>query len=504
MKNSGSKHLMNLFFENVPVSLQSLDEEGNFIEVNPHWCKVLGYSREEVIGRNFGNFLIEDHKELFHKNFAAFKKSGLACDVAFKMIRKDGTVIQVSYDGNIYIDPITGKFQTFCVFKDLTQSIHDHEIAQKALLESEKRLTELQENIVIGIFRVDPQGKLLYTNPALQKILGIKDPEKAKGISSLSFYLNPDQREEILEELRKTPDKRVSQDVLFKRVDGTPFWARINIKGVYNQQGELLHRDGTIEDISQIKKSEEELINARNQAVHADRLKSTFLANMSHEIRTPMNAILGFSELLLDPDIPHDQKSDFSTLINNNGNILMNLIDDIIDISKIEAGETQITLTNCPIFPILLDLQLQFDEKMSRQKKQLDLRLIVASELKTLAIRTDGFRIRQVLTNLLDNALKFTSVGEIAFGMEVLTSEDRKEQLCIFVQDTGIGIPAQMQQIIFDQFRQVDESPTRKYGGTGLGLYICKKLVSLLGGTIHVSSEPDKGARFEVLLPLKI
>ncbi len=239
---------------------------------------------------------------------------------------------------------------------------------------------------------------------------------------------------------------------------------------------------------------------AKEKAQMADRLKSTFLANMSHEIRTPMNAILGFSELLLDTGIPSAQKIEFSNLIINNGNILMNLIDDIIDISKIEAEETKITMAPYRISLVLQDLYVQFTQRIKKSRRKLNLKLDIDDSLKDKLVTCDRHRFRQVVSNMLDNALKFTSEGEISFGLLTQNFPDGNESILVYIEDTGIGIPEDKLKLIFEQFRQVDESPTRRFGGTGLGLYICQKLVALMGGKINVASKLGKGSRFEIVM----
>lgn len=491
---------LELFYENIPIPIQFFDKNWCITDVNPCWVSVMGYEKSEVLGKNFIEFLIDEEIPRFHTILEGINNERKSFSFVCKLKHKTGKLIFAGYDGIYYSDEESGTDYVYCGFKDITTTIDIQKDAQKALQESELRYRELQDNISIGIFRVSPQGSVEYANSALFKIFGIENPDDIIGQSSLLFYAEEDDRYKILSKLEDNKNKDLSLEIRFKRLDRSKFWGRLNVKAVFDQKGELLYRDGTVQDISQIKKAEEELIQARNQAINADYLKSTFLANMSHEIRTPMNAILGFSELLLDPDIPEDQKSGFSSLINSNGNILMNLIDDIIDISKIEAGETSVKMTTCLVYPILADLEIQFRGKIKRYNKSLQIKLIVDSSLKSLSIISDAYRLRQIMTNLLDNAVKFTKNGELSYGMEIRQLENDRNVICLFVQDTGIGIPKNMHKAIFEQFRQVDQSPTRKYGGTGLGLHICKRLVELLGGEIYVDSDTGKGARFEVLL----
>lgn len=491
-----------LFYENVPIPIQFMDKDWCITNVNPYWLKVMGYEKAQIIAKSFINLLIEDDRQRIKSILEELNSSDRTFSFVCSLKHKNGKPIYAGFDGTLYSDPETGEKTIFSAFKDITNTIGLQSATKDALKKSEDRFKELQDNIVIGIFRVAPDGKILYANPALMKIFGAKDPSKLIGHSSKEFYAKPEERDSLLEILSENPDKRVSKEIEFQGLDGGSFWGRLNVKAVYDENGTMLFRDGSIEDISIIKKAEEELITAKNRAVKADHLKSSFLANMSHEIRTPMNAILGFSELLSDPDIPENQKSGFSTLINNNGTILMNLIDDIIDISKIEAGETTINKAKCQVYSILLDLELQFKEKIKLHGKSINLSLIADPELKGLSIISDSFRIRQIMTNLLDNALKFTKEGEISYGLKIQHSVNNHNRLCLFVQDSGIGIPRELHEVVFEQFRQVDQSPTRKYGGTGLGLHICKRLVELLGGEIILESKLGQGALFKVLLDL--
>ncbi len=260
-----------------------------------------------------------------------------------------------------------------------------------------------------------------------------------------------------------------------------------------NKTNKLLLNQNTI-----IQKSRKELIKAKEKAEESDRLKTAFLSNMSHEIRTPMNAIIGFSNLLSDTDITNDERKEFIELIDSNSNSLMNLIEDIIDISKIEAGQLIIKKTKTPVNKIFSELYNSFNQiKNEKDKTNIELRLNLANKEKDFTIITDPHRFKQILSNLLDNAVKFTEKGFIEFGYSI----NNQSYLQFYVKDTGIGIPNDKMNIIFDRFRQVDGSNTRKYGGTGLGLAISKNLVELLGGKMWLESQIDKGTTFYFTLP---
>ncbi|NJK94716.1 MAG: hybrid sensor histidine kinase/response regulator, partial [Bacteroidales bacterium] len=237
-----------------------------------------------------------------------------------------------------------------------------------------------------------------------------------------------------------------------------------------------------------------ELIISRNKAEEADRLKSAFLANMSHEIRTPLNSILGFSGLLKNNYMDAEKAGIFVDIINSSGQQLLTIINDILDISKIEAGQIEIVPGPLSVADFLREMHQQF-LKMA-ELKNLNLVLNTGFLDQNPEITTDENRLRQILGNLLNNAIKFTHCGKVEFG--ILIKENFIE---FYVEDTGIGISPENQEIIFKPFRQIKSSNTRLYGGNGLGLSISKALVEKLGGTIEISSEQKKGSIFTFTIP---
>lgn len=242
---------------------------------------------------------------------------------------------------------------------------------------------------------------------------------------------------------------------------------------------------------------EEQLMAAKEKAEESDRLKTAFLANMSHEIRTPMNAILGFSQLLSIPSLPDEKRNQYISIINTKGNSLVKLINDIIDASKVEAGQLTLAFSNFKVNNLLRQLKQFYEkEKVFQQREALEIRLILPKRSNSIMIYSDIGRIEQVITNLMDNALKFTEKGFVELGYTV----DEKS-IVFFVTDSGIGIDSTKQQLIFDRFRQVEGELARIKGGTGLGLSISKGIIEMLGGKIWVESSLGKGAKFFFSLP---
>ncbi|MBI9061227.1 MAG: HAMP domain-containing histidine kinase [Marinilabiliaceae bacterium] len=275
----------------------------------------------------------------------------------------------------------------------------------------------------------------------------------------------------------------------------TQKYYRTKTTPVYDDQGEPVGFVKTLSDITDKKKSEQELIAAKEES---DVLKSVFLANMSHEIRTPMNAIIGFSELLEDDELTNNEKKHYIEIIQSNGNQLLKLISDILVFSQLETGNVTLQLKETRILPLLKEAFDLFETEKERcHKSQLKLILEVDDIDDSFSITTDVFRLKQIIFNLLTNALKFTEHGHITLKAEII-----KDQLCISVSDTGIGITKENQAQIFQRFSQVSNSNTKKVTGAGLGLNITKEIISLLNGSIHVKSTPHAGSVFWIYHPI--
>jgi len=374
---------------------------------------------------------------------------------------------------------------------------------QKKAEDEVRKLSRSVEQSSTIIVITDLDAKIEYVNPQFTKTTGYAPEEVIGKIPSILKSGNTTL--ETYNALWDTLDagKEWSGEFENRKKNGDLYWESAHIFPLKDEQGNTTHFIAMKEDITGRKKMEQELIAAKNKAEESDKLKSSFLANMSHEIRTPMNAILGFSQLLDEPGLQDNERIHYISLIQRSGNDLMNLIDDIIDISKIEAGQMKVAKSQFSIDQVMQELDVSFKELLKTRQNKVNLRIsyIKPEHAEDIFLNTDVDRFKQIFKNLLNNAIKFTEQDQIEFGFKPIHSNGLK-QIEFYVSDTGIGIPDDKQGLIFESFTQVNDSDTKLYGGTGLGLSITKKIVEILGGNIWVKSELGKGSIFYFTIPL--
>ena len=362
--------------------------------------------------------------------------------------------------------------------------------AQAAIRGSEERFRLISETIHFGVFEIDHKGSCLYTNTSYQEIFGL----------SLVESLTRDWREVLYVDDREAVSKKwehalarmdtFSMDCRIVRPDGTLKWVHVHSEPVFSDAGGRY--TGTVEDITERKLAEEELKKAKEAAEAANMAKSQFLANMSHEIRTPMNGVIGFTDLLLDTEL-NDVQVDYTQTIKRSGIALLSLINDILDFSKIESGE--LDFEAIAFDPELLAYDVCDLVRPKIGNTPVELLCRIDDNLPAM-VKGDPLRLRQVITNLLGNAPKFTESGEIELSLRLAEETPEAVKLHAAIRDTGIGIPEDKLAVIFEPFQQADGSTTRKYGGTGLGLSICKQISNLMGGDVWVESRPGEGCTF--------
>ncbi|MFB6343434.1 ATP-binding protein [Saccharicrinis sp. FJH62] len=394
-----------------------------------------------------------------------------------------------------------------CIVRDITRMRQDQKELEKRrneILENNRFLTEVMEGVGYPLWVIDVLNnkKLIIRdlNTQYQEVFGIdtinmkgleieekrKFYDKAYVDNVISHYYN----------CIKTRKPETHERVLISKETRKRVYLLVTLMPKLDEKGNVYRIIGSATDITGLKQTQDDLIMAKEKALEADKLKSTFLANMSHEIRTPLNSITGFSELIQDEDLTPEERQDMCRIIEKNSNQLLKLVNDIIEISKIESEQIKLIFRNFDINHLMNELVQEIELDMYRKRKILPFKVSKGTK-EGFLFSSDEFRIKQIFQHLLDNALKFTSEGEIEFGYEVLEQSNEVE---FFVRDTGIGIPADKQDSIFELFRQLDESSTRKYGGTGLGLSICKRLVTALEGKMWVESKANEGATFRFRL----
>jgi PAS domain S-box-containing protein len=397
------------------------------------------------------------------------------------------------------IDPKLLFFDEFQSIASSADSMVAERQKVKIDLETEKSLLRcLIDSVPDLIFFKDKDGKFLGCNKAFESYTGRTEAD-FKGKTDYDFFTKEQADEYAKSDADILRSKQPSRNHEWSTFPGGRKVLYDTMKTIFfDTKGNPLGLIGISRDITEIEETQNKLTAAKEKAEEADKLKTAFLANMSHEIRTPMNAIIGFSDLLTDDDLTRNEKLDYSVHIKKAGESLMNLISDIIDIAKIEAGQLQINNAACDLDDLLNELVGTYSEVISKAgKDNLKIRLFKQVGVNGLAMMTDPFRLKQVLSNLIGNATKFTDRGHIEFGYLLKDTETIE----FIVRDTGMGIPIAKQKDIFHRFSQVDNSNTRKYGGTGLGLAISKNIVEIMGGKIWLESEPDKGSSFCFTLP---
>lgn len=383
---------------------------------------------------------------------------------------------------------------------------HEYEKAIHRLRQQEEQYRTLVEGMNEGLMLTDNQNKIMFVNQQTCDITGYS-PQELTGENCHSLLFDPDSNFNMEMGRLKGDDPKSSFEIEMIRKNNEKIWVNVSCSPVCNDKNEVSGMIGVFQDISDRKKAEEErakltreLVLAKEKAEESDRLKSAFLANISHEIRTPMNGILGFAELLKTPELTPAIQERYIHIIEQSGKRMLNIINDIVDISKIEAGQVNLHMEEVNVNHLLKDLLVFFTPEADSK----GIKLSVLSNLGDTRsiIQTDHTKLAQILSNLIKNALKFTKSGSIEFGYGLKGVETlQATSLQFFVRDTGVGIPEDQIQLIFERFRQGSVSLTRAYEGAGLGLSISKAFVEMLNGEIWVESKFGQGSTFYFSIP---
>jgi two-component system, sensor histidine kinase and response regulator len=381
---------------------------------------------------------------------------------------------------------------------ELEQEVADRQRAQEALRESEGKIRLLLDSAAEAIFGIDREGRFSFCNPATLRMLGYEDGQALLGKSAheVMHHSRADGSRYPIEECPIVQSRMKGAGIhldseVFWRSDGTSFPAEYWAYPI-RKEGEIVGAVITFLDITVRKRAQAALLEAKEAAEAGSRSKSEFLANMSHEIRTPMNGIIGMTELALDTTLTGEQR-EYLNLAKSSADSLLHIIDDILDFSKIEAGKLELEKTEFKIRDLFKDTLRTLAVRADKKGTEVSLRV---SPDVPVAVVGDPTRLRQLLVNLVGNSIKFTVGGNIHVNTDREPGGESEIRLRISVSDTGIGIPHEKQQVIFEPFSQADGSTTRRFGGTGLGLTISRQLVELMGGRMWLESEVGKGSAF--------
>jgi|GEM_PF-488006 len=492
-----------LVVEQGPVAVAITNVKGEIEYVNPRFVERAGYLPKEVIGKNPRILKSGVHDDAFYKSMWMRISKGEVWTGEICNRNKKGELYWESTAINSIKDSNGKIIHYIAVKEDITKrkQMETDLLRASLLADSALELTKA------GYWHVPNDGSgTINTSARAAQIYGdlISD--------ELKHNLYKDRFVNMLDGDSNTPDTVLSNfndalagkipmyDSIYKYVrpvDGKIVWLHALGQVVKNLDGKITDMYGVTQDITLFKELEEDLLNAKIEAEKANKAKSEFLANMSHEIRTPMNAVIGFSDLLFTSVKETKQRAQINSIRSSARN-LMRIINDILDLSKIEAGKLTLQYSKVNLMKMVKELELLFSH--STEEKGLEFGIRTITNVPPVLI-LDEVRLRQILFNLVGNAVKFTNEGSVKIAISHEFTQADKLKICIDVQDTGIGIPEDQQKTIFEAFSQQAGQRVAQYGGTGLGLTITQRLVEMMGGTISVKSTPAKGSTFTVVLP---
>ena len=480
--------------DSLPQSILRKDLEGRFTFANSTFCRTLGIELAHILGRTDFDFYPADLAQKYQADDRRVIESGQ---------RHEAVEMHQDARGKTYVQvvktPVWDEAGQAIGIQGIFWDVTDREISEERLRFERDLLGKVLDTYPDAIYFKDRQSRFMKVSRYLAMRLGVSDPADALGKTDADFH-TPEYASAALADEQRILQTGVG---IIAKLEceghgGEKRWVITSKLPLRDQAGEIVGTFGISRDVTDLKRIEAALADARDVALGSLKLKAEFLANMSHEIRTPLNAIIGMSGLLTGTPLDPEQR-DFASTIRTSADLLLGIVNDILDFSKIEAGKLSIDRIDFDLAEVIEETADLLAEKA--QGKGIELLTWVPPHVPRRLVGDPG-RIRQVLANLVSNAVKFTARGEVVVQARLVRETADHATIRLQVRDTGIGIPAEAQLGLFTAFTQVDGTTTRRYGGTGLGLAISKQLVTLMGGEIGLESSPGNGSTFWVTLTL--
>lgn len=482
-------------FDAASIGMALVTIDGQFLQVNPSLCEILGYSEEELLATTFREITLPEDRDLDHDlERQLLAKEITTYQIEKHYVRKPGDVICGRLTVSLVRDDAGDPSYIVAQIQDITP----FKAAGAALRAAEERYRTLVEQIaaVVYVDAADMLGTPLYVSPRIEAMLGFTAEE---WMSSPDFWIeriHPDDRVRIIAEYQESSQAQgpIFLEYRYMARDGRIVWVHDEAALVRDEEGVPQYWQGFMVDITDRKHAEDELRAAKEAAEEASRLKSAFLSMATHELRTPLTIISGYVELLAESARDHltDEEREFLDVAQSSTKTLAALVDDLLDLARIEAGRLDLLIRPVNVADAIERVRRLVDAQAAA--KGIDLEIDVAPDLPPIA--ADINRLVQVLLNLFGNAVKFTERGSVR-----CTIRQAGAGVEVSIEDTGVGIPPESLPRIFDEFRQADSGTTRRFGGSGLGLAIARRLVEMHGGTIHATSQVGVGSTFTLWLP---
>jgi PAS domain S-box-containing protein len=496
IQNSAREHRSIINAVNDIIFEASVD--GKLMYLNESWNKVTGFELDRSIGRNLFDLIYVQDQEEQRFNFGQLVQGKKQSYRAFTRLRSaDGSFRAVELNLSMLRQDDNRDMRVVGTITD----VEERRRAERALSEAEKKYRAIVENAAGGIYQVTPDGQFLSANPAFARIIGYKNPEEVlRDIhdAKSQIYVDTKDRERFLREV-KVLDSPKNYEAQLLRKDGEIIWVSENVRPVKDDEGVLLFYEGSMEDVDQRRQAEIALKEAKMESDLANRAKSEFLANMSHELRTPLNAVIGFSEIIKNESfgpLPSEEYKEYAGNIFTSGQNLLNVINDILDVSRIEAGNRTLSESVVEVSETVESCLSLMENKIKNSKMRIENKLADSK----FSFVGEKHAVKQMLLNLLSNAIKFSSSESTV----LLDAElDNRKRLRLSVTDTGIGLTDDELKKALSPFGQVDTEHSRSKSGTGLGLTLVKSLMELHGGELEIVSQKNIGTTATLIFPAK-